>query len=445
MRSSLKDILLIDIDIADKLEHILNTIFFELILVVFFISLILVLIRNENINDLSQRLFFSILLVFSFSDIYTSAIDSIFPFCDEIIQKFSGRKSILNLLHSFEQKSINVSNKGLFDKIWGYFKVFGDPDRVIELFFAILCYVVLVLTSLFYTFGYYFGYIFIGIIALIGIFPININVLTISIKSLLWSSLVPIICAAILALLGQELSFNSEGLLDSALSVIKLFLVSLTLFLSLPMAYAFINGKTAASVISNFSSRLGTGIATTGIGFAGGYLLMANKSALGLATRPIKGFSNSMKEFSQNRANFIKDQYKIPDKNELKPISPIKYLKENINSSVKSGEPIYSSILNPKNIHKSMMDSRSAISENIKSSPSLKVIKSEFKNNPPLRASLNSIENISILKGNKLLRPKENIPHKLVRNTQRRPLNGRNKRNFSKIPKGDKSNKPNNF
>lgn len=439
MKTSLKDILLIEVEIIDKLETILNSIFFELVLVVFFISLLLVMIRNENVSELGQRLFFSILLVFTFSDVYTSAIDSIFPFCDEIINKFSGRKSILNILASIDGDASRYSQKGLFDKIWGYFKVFGDPDRLIELFFAILCYIVLVLTSLFYTFGYYFGYIFTGLIALIGLFPININALNICIKSLLWSALVPIICASILALLGQELSFNNEaGVFNSALEIIKLFLVSLTLFLSLPMAYAFINGKTAASVISNFSSRIGSGIANTGVGFAGGYVLMAQKGAFNLVKSPASNLKKSFREFSNTRAGIIQGQYNLtPDTNRTS-LNPLSNLKQNINSSIKEGKPLYSSIMNPQNISKSITDTKIAL----KNSPSLNVIRSEFKNNSPLKAGINSIENISVLKSSKVLksRDQKNLIPPNINNKPRRNINGRNKGNFPQINKRNKSN-----
>lgn len=424
---SFKELLLMDISLADNIDKLLTDIAIAYLLPVFIISVLWEIFGGNDLTNTLKAFFVSAILLFSFTKLYKTSVDYSFDIAYEVIKVRGGKNSFLK---SWSKLVRTASNKeiGFQSKFKRTIEIIRGGDDLVLSLLSIFVLAVFILLSAIYTLGYYLNYIFISISALIGILPISKGILIAPVKGMLWSMIVPIGCAAVVALMGSvvDINVNTNGKLGYNLkSYIELGVLSLSLFLVLPGVYSLLNGKSFGMVAASLANKTSSAMLTGGAVYAGSTISNYGKalsvSSANKIFKPFKDFSSIAKSSINQDASSLINKYSSNYKANNTSIPEL--FREVVAKDVNQGKSAISSTFNPVNHSKAVTVKIQQSKQNLKNGDVLSVYKNVKKQNGAIPA----IKSSAIVGMDKVLNSKKEI--KTI-NRISEVKNGPHKRNY---------------
>lgn len=259
MNNSIKDLLLVQsLTLGDLIEQY-RLFFIALLPSVFIVAVIVEYLDRIEPFALMKRVFISILVLVSVTEIYESSISASIESADEflatqktgnilLMDMMDGAKSWWDLNSKLDNKRFykdqNLLTGTLSFLKYQLFDSFVNDGLTVSVYFITkLCFVIL---KVVYSLVYYLGYGLIGIPCLIYLFPSMGNVLRGGILSFLWCLIVPHVLVFVISLIGSEINkgYSSGQIIGGSLmGTTLLFVLSLFIAFTPLIAAMILNGS----------------------------------------------------------------------------------------------------------------------------------------------------------------------------------------------------------
>lgn len=207
----------------------------------FIISIIIELFGNFDFGGVFKRLIIVILILSSFYEIHSKAVDLSLDTATSTLRKISPRN--LFVKKWYEGKLKTKEKKG-----WGYLESIAIPNLndLLATAFFLLAKVFTWLLKLIYSSVYHLTYVFSGITGLLYFFGWTNKSLVGTIQSSLWCIILPFVIVAILAMVGNSINIraiNGDLAIADIETILWLFGVTLILLLSPMITWSMVRGE----------------------------------------------------------------------------------------------------------------------------------------------------------------------------------------------------------
>lgn len=357
--AAFKELLLFEIKLADKVEKIISDEALLYVLPIAFIAIIWEVFGSNRVVDVVKSFLLSVVMILSFTTIYTHAVDISFSIAEEIVELKGGKNQFISAWRKHLKSQRSSKDKSFSGKFKSAIKLFRSTDDIVLSFVSLAILGIMILTAALYTLGYYLNYIFISISSLIGILPLTRQALLAPIKGTIWSCLVPISCAVVIAILGSIVDVTKDKTADYFLydvtTYIQVGVVSLCLLLVLPGVTKLINGQSMSNIANTLAISSTRGVATAGAvstgAWAGAKITGASVQAGKSILSPATGFMSSTRSAIQTASNHKRDNLGL--RPSMSQILNSNSISDNFNKRVQedilSGKGVVSPLLNPAN------------------------------------------------------------------------------------------------
>ena len=259
MSNSIKDLLLVQsLTLGDLIEQY-RLFFIALLPSVFIVAVIVEYLDRLEPFALMKRVFISILILVSVTEVYESSIAASIESADEflatqksgnilLMDMMDGAKSWWDLNSKLDNKKFYKDSNLLTGTLsflkYHLFDSFVNDGLTVSVYFITkLCFVIL---KVVYSLVYYLGYGLIGIPCLIYLFPSMGNVLRGGIFSFIWCLIVPHVLVFVISLIGSEINkgYSSGHIIGGSLmGTTLLFVLSLFIAFTPLIAAMILNGS----------------------------------------------------------------------------------------------------------------------------------------------------------------------------------------------------------
>lgn len=314
----LKELLLISNTNVMGLAEYLNKTALLFVLPCFYLGLLFEFFSNWRFQDVAKRSLIAFLAIKLMTPLHVQFVDMGLKVSSQLLKEYSPRNKFLTAY-----RDVKMDKKtSMWKKLSSIVEIISDP---IVMIIFLASYIAFFLLTQLYSLTYHLTIAFIGLCALLSIFPMTSRSLTGAIKTSLWCILMPFIVAIVLCLIGDSDAFlktYSGGIVNNLESLIQLLIMTILLLMT-PM---ITNKLMSEAGISQVAENIGQMAAMTTM-MGGAKLLKAGVMAStgGAAGATVSPLLRMGKSALSSKASAIMDKKGIaPKVSSVASINPVK-------------------------------------------------------------------------------------------------------------------------
>ena len=303
----LKELLLITNTNVMGLSEYLNKTALLFVLPCFYIGLICEFFTNWRFGDVAKRALIAFLAIKLMTPLHVQFVDMGLKVSSQLLKEYSPRNKFLTAYNAVKMDK----KSSMWKKLSAIVEIITDP---IVMIIFLASYVAFFLLTQLYSLTYHLTIAFIGLCALLSIFPMTARSLTGAIKTSLWCVLMPFVVGIVLCLIGDSDAFlktYSGGIVNNLESLIQLLIMTILLLMT-PM---ITNKLMSEAGLSQVAENVGQMAAMTAM--AGGVKLVqvgAMAATGGVAGATVTPLLNLGKSALSSKAAEIMDKKGIAPK-----------------------------------------------------------------------------------------------------------------------------------
>ncbi len=303
----LKELLLITNTNVMGLSEYLNKTALLFVLPCFYVGLLCEFFTNWRFGDVAKRALIAFLAIKLMTPLHVQFVDMGLKVSSQLLKEYSPRNKFLTAYNAVKMDK----KSSMWKKLSAIVEIITDP---IVMIIFLASYVAFFLLTQLYSLTYHLTIAFIGLCALLSIFPMTARSLTGAIKTSLWCVLMPFVVAIVLCLIGDSDAFlktYSGGIVNNLESLIQLLIMTILLLMT-PM---ITNKLMSEAGLSQVAENVGQMAAMTAM--AGGVKLVqvgAMAATGGVAGATVTPLLNLGKSALSSKAAEIMDKKGIAPK-----------------------------------------------------------------------------------------------------------------------------------
>lgn len=303
----LKNLLLTENPRIIGLSEYLNQVALLFIVPAFYVGMIIEYFTNFDFQGVAKRAFIAFLAIKLLMPIHIQMVDQSLSVSSTLLSKYSSGNKFLT---AYQNASVVTdSSKGIWDRLKGIVAIVTDDSIVVSIF--LFSYGAFFLLTQLYGLIYHLTLSFIGLCAVLSIFPITSKSLKGAVYSSLWCVVMPFVVMIVLSLVGDSDAFLKDytgGIVQNIESLIQLLVMMILLLMTPFLTSKIMNGTGLNSVADNIGQMAAMSTMVGGASYAS---KIASSSALKLGSADhsvsSKPLMNRVKDNLSKKATQIAD------------------------------------------------------------------------------------------------------------------------------------------